>query len=629
MLDSELCKISKHFFHINNLHYRKKSVYNIYVYSKKLKNIIKIYFIQLFPCFFTSFYRRIKIKIKPNQACSQFKPSSFFITMSLNPHAKEWVPSWMKKEEPAPAAPAANPEPQTTTPATNTPPPPPEAKPSEAPVVPKTDDKEKPVSEDIPLPSEIHLPGVKDEENTQPEVEVIATPDDIRKEELEEPEISVKEEDLVEADPREHINVVFIGHVDAGKSTLSGNILYLTGQVDKRTIEKYEREAVDRARESWFLAFIMDTNEEERERGKTVEVGRAHFETSNRRFTILDAPGHKSYVPNMISGASEADVAVMVISARKGEFEAGFEKGGQTREHAMLAKTLGIRYIVLAINKMDEPTVKYSKDRYDPIVAKLTEHFKQLGYKPDSLTFLPISALKGDNIMTRFKPGICDWYKGPSLIEILDKIEIEGRDAKAPLRMPILDKYFDRGLCCVGKLEAGTIQIADKLMINPGKIPVEVTLIEVDEKAVKSARVGDNIELHVKGATEEVVHRGYVVCARNNPCPCCTKFEALLMVLEIPTLFSAGYEAVLHIHTAIVECIVVRLLETKDKKGQVVKHPVYVKSNSMVKVVIQINQSFPMETFSSLQPLGRFSLRDEGVTIGVGKVLKLIDDKNN
>lgn len=156
--------------------------------------------------------------------------------------------------------------------------------------------------------------------------------------------------------------------------------------------------------------------------------------------------------------------------------------------------------------------------------------------------------------------------------------------------MPILDKYFDRGLCCVGKLEAGTIEIGDKLMINPGKIAVEVTLIEVDEKAVKSARVGDNIELHVKGASEDVVHRGYVISPRNNLCPCCTRFESLLMVLDIPTLFSAGYEAVLHIHTAIVECIVVKLLETKDKKGNVVKHPVYVKSNTMVKVVILVEK---------------------------------------
>ncbi|GMI50751.1 hypothetical protein TeGR_g6974 [Tetraparma gracilis] len=168
---------------------------------------------------------------------------------------------------------------------------------------------------------------------------------------------------LTEGDPREHLNIVFIGHVDAGKSTLSGNILYLTDNVDKRTIERYEREAKDRNRESWFLAFIMDTNEEERAKGKTVEVGRAYFDTPDKRYTILDAPGHKNYVPNMIMGASQADVGVLVISARKGEFEAGFDRGGQTREHAMLCKTLGINYLIVVINKMDDPTVNWSKER--------------------------------------------------------------------------------------------------------------------------------------------------------------------------------------------------------------------------------------------------------------------------
>ena len=179
-----------------------------------------------------------------------------------------------------------------------------------------------------------------------------APPPPVEEEKVVEEVVEVQEED-----PREHLNVVFIGHVDAGKSTLSGNILYLTGYVDKRTIEKYEREAKQRNRESWFLAFIMDTNEEERAKGKTVEVGRAPFETEAKRYTILDAPGHKNYVPHMISGAAQADVGILVISARRGEFETGFERGGQTREHAMLCKTLGVRFLIVVINKMDDPTV--------------------------------------------------------------------------------------------------------------------------------------------------------------------------------------------------------------------------------------------------------------------------------
>ncbi|KAJ1417027.1 P-loop containing nucleoside triphosphate hydrolase protein, partial [Ochromonadaceae sp. CCMP2298] len=200
-------------------------------------------------------------------------------------------------------------------------------------------------------------------------------------------------------DPREHLNLVFIGHVDAGKSTLSGSILYIMGKVDSRTIERFEREAKQRNRESWFLAFIMDTSEEERAKGKTVEVGRAHFETDINRYTILDAPGHKNYVPNMIAGAAQADVGVLVISARKGEFETGFEKGGQTREHALLARTLGVSHLVVVINKMDDPTVEWDQNRYEECVSKLKPYLKQVGYtiKKD-VKFVPISGLSGDNV---------------------------------------------------------------------------------------------------------------------------------------------------------------------------------------------------------------------------------------
>merc|ERR1712125_229922 len=197
------------------------------------------------------------------------------------------------------------------------------------------------------------------------------------------------------------MNVVFIGHVDAGKSTTCGNILFLCNCVDERQVEKYQKEAKDKNRESWFLAYIMDTNEEEKAKGKTVEVGRAHFETENKRFTILDAPGHKSYVPNMIAGASAADVGVLLISARKGEFETGFEKGGQTREHVLLAKTLGVEKLLCAINKMDDSSVGWSQERYNEITNKVSPFLKANGFKENQFSFLPISGLKGHNIKVR------------------------------------------------------------------------------------------------------------------------------------------------------------------------------------------------------------------------------------
>merc|ERR1712157_117627 len=242
----------------------------------------------------------------------------------------------------------------------------------------------------------------------------------------------------------------------------SGNILYLTDNVDKRTIEKYEREAKERNRESWFLAFIMDTSEEERAKGITVEVGRAHFETNVKRYTILDAPGHKNYVPNMIVGASQADIGILVISARKGEFETGFEKGGQTREHAMLAKTLGVSFLVVVINKMDDPTVQWKKERFNECVSKLRPFLKGCGFTiKKEVKFIPISGLNGANVKKQVDSSVCPWWAKcvqtsenntnvPTLLCLLDSLEMKGRDSSAPLRIPILDRYTDRGTIAMG-----------------------------------------------------------------------------------------------------------------------------------------------------------------------------------
>ena len=247
-----------------------------------------------------------------------------------------------------------------------------------------------------------------------------------------------------DSDPRRHANVVFIGHVDAGKSTISGNVLVCTGQVDQRTIQRYEKEAKELNRESWYLAFIMDTNEEERAKGKTVEVGRAEFETTARRFTVLDAPGHANYVPDMINGAAQADIGVLVISARRGEFEAGFERQGQTREHALLAKTLGIKKLVVAVNKMDDPTMlsedgKWNQERYDAIVGKLKPFLrKSCGYAIlKDCYFLPMSGLNGANLLQRVSKDMCNWYDGPSLLELLDTIPLGTGAPDGPLRVPV------------------------------------------------------------------------------------------------------------------------------------------------------------------------------------------------
>jgi peptide chain release factor subunit 3 len=211
---------------------------------------------------------------------------------------------------------------------------------------------------------------------------------------------------------KEHLNIVFIGHVDAGKSTFGGNLLYLTGMVDKRTMEKYEKEAKEAGRESWYLSWALDSTPQERAKGKTVEVGRAYFETDVRRYTILDAPGHKTFVPSMISGAAQADVAILVISARKGEFETGFERGGQTREHIMLVKTAGVSKLIIAINKMDDPTVEWSEERYNEIRDKINPFARSAGFNPKTdITFIPVSAFTGANLKDKVKKSVCSWYR--------------------------------------------------------------------------------------------------------------------------------------------------------------------------------------------------------------------------
>jgi len=450
-------------------------------------------------------------------------------------------------------------------------------------------------------------------------------------------EIMEVEEAIVEGDPREHFNLVFIGHVDAGKSTLSGNILYITENVDKRTIERYEREAKERNRESWFLAYIMDTNEEERAKGKTVEVGRAEFVTDLKRYTIMDAPGHKNYVPNMIMGASQADIAVLVISARKGEFETGFDRGGQTREHALLAKTLGVSHLVVVINKMDDPSVNWSKERYDDCVKKLKPFLKGCGFTiKREVKFLPLSALSGANIVTEVDPSICPWWgeshrKGenntvhPTLIGLLDNLEIQGREPLAPLRIPVLDRYNDRETIAMGKVESGTIRPGMKVTLMPTRNEYKVDAVWSGETQMTSARPGENILVKLAGCGIEDILKGFVICT-NPPCRAVSRIICQIGLMDMPDtcqIFTAGFDAMFHAHTCEEECTVVKIFETTNRKGQVNKNAVFANVGMKVVCMIETSRSVPVETFEDKPFLGRFTLRTEGKTIAVGKILKL------
>ncbi|KAG8558284.1 hypothetical protein GDO81_016937 [Engystomops pustulosus] len=399
--------------------------------------------------------------------------------------------------------------------------------------------------------------------------------------EMEEEEEVPKPKNIVvppDAPKKEHVNVVFIGHVDAGKSTIGGQIMYLTGMVDKRTLEKYEREAKEKNRETWYLSWALDTNQEERDKGKTVEVGRAYFETEKKHFTILDAPGHKSFVPNMIGGASQADLAVLVISARKGEFETGFEKGGQTREHAMLAKTAGVKHLIVLINKMDDPTVNWSIDRYEECKEKLVPFLKKVGFNPKKdIHFMPCSGLTGANLKEPVET--CPWYTGLPFIPYLDNLPNFNRSYDGPVRLPIVDKYKDMGTVVLGKLESGSICKGQQLVMMPNKHTVEVLGLLSDEVETELVAPGENLKIRLKGIEEEEILPGFILCDPNNLCHSGRTFDAQvqsfyyifykyclfwsktksaastlqIVIIEHKSIICPGYNAVLHIHTCIEE----------------------------------------------------------------------------
>uniref|UniRef100_A0A8C2BG27 G1 to S phase transition 1, like n=1 Tax=Cyprinus carpio TaxID=7962 RepID=A0A8C2BG27_CYPCA len=427
------------------------------------------------------------------------------------------------------------------------------------------------------------------------------------------------------APKKEHVNVVFIGHVDAGKSTIGGQIMYLTGMVDKRTLEKYEREAKEKNRETWYLSWALDTNQEERDKGKTVEVGRAYFETEKKHFTILDAPGHKSFVPNMIGGASQADLAVLVISARKGEFETGFEKGGQTREHAMLAKTAGVKHLIVLVNKMDDPTVNWSLERYEECKEKLVPFLKKVGFNPrKDVHFMPCSGLTGANL--KEPAEYCPWYIcGTHCMKVNFQKSIMGHFKKM-----LLVFLQDMGTVILGKLESGSISKAQQLVMMPNRHTVEVLSLLSDDVETDDASPGENLKLRLKGIEEEEILPGFILCNAENLCHTGRTFDAQIVIIEHKSIICPGYNAVLHIHTCIEEVQITALICLVDKKtGDKSKtRPRFVKQDQVCIARLRTAGTICLETFKDFPQMGRFTLRDEGKTIAIGKVLKLVAEKD-
>ncbi|KAI5186981.1 peptide chain release factor subunit 3 [Nematocida homosporus] len=413
------------------------------------------------------------------------------------------------------------------------------------------------------------------------------------------------------------LSIVFIGHVDAGKSTIGGQILYLSGRIDKRTLDKFEKESREKNRESWYLSWALDSNPEEREKGKTTEVGYASFDLANYTVQILDAPGHKVYVPNMILGVNQADVAVLVISARQNEFESGFEKGGQTREHIYLAKASGIAQICVLVNKMDDPTVNWSSDRYNHIV-KSTKKMLQSLFGKDNVTYIPISGFLGLGIDKPLDSNVCPWYQGPSFFTYLDTISMP-RDTEAPLFAQVTDVMKDMGSLSVFlRVERGILN-KTTVKVSPGDRKLKITSISKEEEEVPDAHPGETVRIKFREA-EEVQAGDMITALEYTNVSDSNYFMAQLSILDATTLISKGYSAVMHMGARTVPITIGELYKKENDKIHKVK---FAKTGDKLVAEILVPQVIPLEVHAPSRRTGIFTLRDESRTVGFGKVLKI------
>jgi len=426
-----------------------------------------------------------------------------------------------------------------------------------------------------------------------------------------------------------HVNLVVIGHVDAGKSTSTGHLIYKCGGIDKRTIEKFEKEAAELGKSSFKYAWVLDKLKAERERGITIDISLWKFETGKYHFTIIDAPGHRDFIKNMITGASQADVALLMIASPQGEFEAGIAKEGQTREHALLAFTLGVKQMIVCVNKMDEKTVNFSEERYNEIKKELEDYLKKVGYNPAKIPFIPISGWNGDNMLEK-SPNLT-WFKGPTLIEALDAIIPPKRPIDKPLRLPLQDVYKIGGIGTVpvGRVETGVLKPGMTVTFAPTGVTTDVKSVEMHHESMPEAIPGDNVGFNVKGVSVKDIRRGNVCSdAKNDPARETVSFYAQVIILNHPGQISNGYCPVLDCHTAHIACKFTEIKSKIDRRtGSVLEEtPKSVKSGDCAMVTLHPNKPMCVESFSEYPPLGRFAVRDMKQTVAVG-VIKSVEKK--
>lgn len=427
---------------------------------------------------------------------------------------------------------------------------------------------------------------------------------------------------------KSHLNLVVIGHIDHGKSTLMGRFLYDIRAIDDRIIKEYEEEAKKIGKESFKYAWVLDRLKEERERGITIDLGFYKFESKKYFFTLIDAPGHRDFVKNMVTGASQADCALLVVSAKEGEYEAGMSPGGQTREHAFLAKTMGVDQIMVAINKMD--TVNYSQQRYDEVKGGITKLLRMVGYNLNKVQFIPVSAWEGVNIVGLNKDKT-PWYSGPTLYEAFDMFEEPARPIDKPLRIPLQDVYTIKGIGTVpvGRVETGVLRVNDVVVFMPPNVKGEVKSIETHHTRIDEAIPGDNIGFNVKGVERAQLRRGDVAGHASNPPTVADEFVGRVFVLFHPTAIAPGYTPVLHVHTATVPVRFAAIEKRLDPRtgATAEENPPFVKQGDAAIVRFKPLKPVVIEKFSELPQLGRFAIRDSGRTIAAGVVIDIVPAK--
>jgi elongation factor 1-alpha len=422
------------------------------------------------------------------------------------------------------------------------------------------------------------------------------------------------------AKAKPHINIVFVGHVDHGKSTTVGRLLFDTGAIEEQAMRKLKEKAEELGKGGFEFAFVMDNLKEEQERGVTIDLAHKKFETPKYEFTIIDAPGHRDFIKNMITGASQADAAVLVVSS-EGVM-------AQTKEHAFLCKTLGVGQLIIACNKMD--VVNFDEAKYKAVKEDVSKLLKMVGYKPDEILFIPLASLHGDNVAK--KSDKTPWYKGPTLLEALDTLKQPEKPVSLPLRLPLQDVYNITGIGVVpvGKVETGTMKVGQKVTVVPARdgrgITGEVKSIEMHHEQIQMAEPGDNIGFNVRGISKQDIARGDVLGSADNVPTVAMEFTAQLVVLNHPTVVTVGYTPVFHIHTAQVACQVIEIVKKiNPATGETLQeNPDFIKNGDAAVVRFKPVQSLVIETQKEIPQLSRFAIRDSGATVAAGMCIDLV-----